>query len=154
MKKNRLPLRQLADRNDVWGFTLFELLVSISIIAILTALAIVSFSSAQKKARDARRIQDMQSLSKAAELYYAANNASYPVTFGTGVTWPGVLEAFPQDPKGVGYTNPTSINPAFLSTTGYCFCAYIEGATGNSTNQSCTFSTAAGNNWFCVKNQQ
>ena len=31
------------------GFTLFELLVSISIIAILTALAIVSYSSAQKR---------------------------------------------------------------------------------------------------------
>ena len=42
------------------GFTLFELLVSISIIALLTALATISFSSAQKKARDSKRIQDME----------------------------------------------------------------------------------------------
>ena len=55
------------------GFTLFELLVSISIIAILTALATVSYSIAQKKARDARRTQDMDAIRKAQELYYSQN---------------------------------------------------------------------------------
>ncbi len=46
------------------GFTLFELLVSISIIAILTAMVSLSYSVAQKKARDARRRQDMESVQK------------------------------------------------------------------------------------------
>jgi prepilin-type N-terminal cleavage/methylation domain-containing protein len=57
------------------GFTLFELLVSISIVGILSALAIVSFSSAQKKARDSRRVQDMELVGKAAE-QYMLNNSS------------------------------------------------------------------------------
>lgn len=135
------------------GFTLFELLVSISIVGILSALAIVSFSSAQKKARDSRRVQDMELVGKAAEQYYMLNNSSYPTTFGVGTSWAAggqtVLEVIPSDPKGVGYSTPTT-----LTTSAYCICAYIEGATGNSTNQSCNFTTAGTKNWYCIKNQQ
>jgi len=135
--------------NNKRGFTLFELLISISIIGIMTALAIVSFSSAQKKARNSRRIQDMNAISKAAELYYGANNSTYPTTFAVGISWPNVLEAIPMDPKGVGYTTPTT-----LTTTDYCICAYMEGQNGNSTTQNCTFTAAGVKQWYCVKNQQ
>ena len=137
--------------NKKTGFTLFELLVSISIIAIMTALAIVSFSAAQKKARDARRMQDMGLLGKAAEMFYAANSASYPTTWSGSwiVSGQTILETFPQDPKGVGYTAPTT-----QTTSAYCFCAFMEGAKGNSSDRNCTFSNAITNNWYCVKNQQ
>jgi len=134
------------------GFTLFELLVSISIVGILSALAIVSFSSAQKKARDTRRIEDMNLLQKAAEQYYMLNNSSYPLTFNSGTWTVGtqvVLEAFPSDPKGIGYSTPTT-----QSTSTYCFCAVSEGNVGNSINQSCNFTTAGTKSWYCVKNQQ
>ena len=140
------------------GFTLFELLVSISIVGILSALAIVSFSSAQKKGRDSRRIQDMSLLQKAAEQYYMLAGSNYPTTgqwgaSAAGVSWTAngqtVLEAFPKDPKGIGYTQPTTQTAA-----GYCFCAFIEGATGNSPDRSCSFTTAGTLSWYCVKNQQ
>jgi len=135
------------------GFTLIELLVSISIVAILSALAIVSFGSAQKKARDAKRSQDMLMLQKAAEQYYSLSGSKYPTAYGVGVTWAvggqTILEVVPQDPKGVGYTTPIT-----LTDSAYCICAYMEGAQGNSTNRSCNFVAAGTKSWFCVKNQQ
>lgn len=135
------------------GFTLFELLVSISIVGILSALAIVSFSSAQKKARDARRVQDMSLMQKAAEQYYMLAGSNYPTAYGVGVSWSTggqtILEAIPLDPKGVGYSTPTT-----QTASAYCFCAYIEGANGNSTDRNCSFSAAGTQSWYCVKNQQ
>jgi len=52
------------------AFTLLELLVVMAIMAILTVLGIRSFGSIQIKSRDSHRKQDMQSISKALELYY------------------------------------------------------------------------------------
>ena len=142
------------------GFTLFELLVSISIIAILTALAVVSYSAAQKKARDARREEDMQNIQKAAEQYYMLNSSSYPFAGGTpaanwtaGSTWTvngqSVLQGFPLDPKGIAYTAPPT-----TTASAYCMCAYSENAAGNCANMDCNYSTAGAKNWFCVNNQQ
>ncbi len=51
------------------GFTLIEILVVISIIGILSALALVSFSSARLRSRDARRLSDLRQISTALELY-------------------------------------------------------------------------------------
>ncbi|HAZ16531.1 MAG: hypothetical protein A3H59_02750 [Candidatus Jacksonbacteria bacterium RIFCSPLOWO2_02_FULL_43_9] len=61
------------------GFTLVELLVVISIIALLSSLATASFNSARKKARNAKRMSDLKTISLALELYYDTNNA-YPIT--------------------------------------------------------------------------
>lgn len=53
------------------GFTLVELLVVISIIGILTVIGVVSFSGAQKKARDVARKSELGALSKALMMYYS-----------------------------------------------------------------------------------
>lgn len=50
------------------GFTLIELLVVISIIGILAAFIVASFTSAQKKARDAKRKADLDAVKKALSL--------------------------------------------------------------------------------------
>ena len=132
------------------GFTLIELMVSISIIAILTALAAISFTTAQKKARDARRSQDMKLLQIAAEQYASQNAGAYMLSTVTPWTTAGntVLEALPFDPKsGSAYVLNTG-------ATGYCFCAGMENVSaGNALNSTCTFSGGTGA-YFCAKNQQ
>ncbi len=62
------------------GFTLMELLIVIGIIGILISVSVASFSTAQKKGRDARRLGDMKAMQNAFEQYYADHNSSYPAT--------------------------------------------------------------------------
>lgn len=137
------------------GFTLFELLISISIIGILTALAVVSYSGSQVRARNARRIEDMNMIQKAAEQYYAANGYSYPNA--TAAFYSGgspVLVSWPTDPKNTGsyvynywYGTP--------SAGTYCACAFMEGTNqGNSTNACGNFINPPAKNYYCVKGQQ
>ncbi len=52
------------------AFTLLELLVVMAIMALLVGLGLRTFGSVQQKSRDGRRKQDIQSISKALELYY------------------------------------------------------------------------------------
>lgn len=143
--------------NKKSGFTLFELLVSISIMGIMVALAMVSYSSAQRKARDTRRKEDMKTVQTAAEQYYSLSGAySYPSTTAPGdwTTTDGqvMLQKFPTDPKGTGWTGYT-----YGIATTYCACAAVESdSNGNSVDNACNFAGAVGNTgpYFCVKSQQ
>jgi prepilin-type N-terminal cleavage/methylation domain-containing protein len=60
------------------GFTLIELLVVITIIGLLSSLAVVSLNSARIKARDALRKADMAQMRTAVNLYYSDYN-KYPI---------------------------------------------------------------------------
>lgn len=64
------------------GFTLIELLVVISIIGLLSTIILASVVQARARARDAKRIQDLQQLQKALELYYAGSQGKYPALVG------------------------------------------------------------------------
>lgn len=59
------------------AFTLIELLVVIAIIGILATVVIASLNSVRSKARDAKRKNELQAISKAYQMYYADNGA-YP----------------------------------------------------------------------------
>lgn len=52
------------------AFTLLELLVVMAILALLVGLGVRTFGSVQQKSRDTKRKQDLQSISKALEVYY------------------------------------------------------------------------------------
>lgn len=64
-------------KNKNLGFTLIELLVVIAIIGLLSSVVLASLSATRKKARDARRLQDVRQIQIALELYYNNNN-QYP----------------------------------------------------------------------------
>ncbi|PIP52662.1 hypothetical protein COX09_00345, partial [Candidatus Beckwithbacteria bacterium CG23_combo_of_CG06-09_8_20_14_all_47_9] len=50
------------------GFTLIEILVTISIIALLTMIGVTNFRVANQKARDGRRQGDLEQIKAALEL--------------------------------------------------------------------------------------
>ena len=68
-------------RNDSHnkGFTLIELLVVIAIIGILSSVILTSLTSARKKGRDARRLEDLKSIANNIAI---AHNGTSPSSLG------------------------------------------------------------------------
>jgi len=60
------------------GFSLIELLVVISIIGLLSTMAMVAMSGSKKLARDTKRIAQIGLLQTALELYQEDYNGSFP----------------------------------------------------------------------------
>lgn len=52
------------------GFSLIELLVVISIIAVLTAVLMINFVGARERSRDSEKIQNLNNLKNALRMYY------------------------------------------------------------------------------------
>jgi type II secretion system protein G len=61
------------------GFTIVELLIVIVVIGILAAITIVAFNGVQDRSKATAKINDIKSIQKAIELYYA-QNGTYPNT--------------------------------------------------------------------------
>ncbi len=111
------------------GFTLLEMLVVIGIIAILVGLGTTSYSTAQKKARDAKRKSDLKAIQNALEQYYSICGYQYPTPLGsnsfTSINCPTpqatIMPTVPVDPKT---TNPYLCNGC--TNTSYQICATTE----------------------------
>jgi prepilin-type N-terminal cleavage/methylation domain-containing protein len=96
------------------GFTLVELLVVIAIIGLLASIVLASLGTVQGKARDARRLEDMNAFQKALALY-SATVGTFPVATAT-TTLDGsdsvsvallgaeVFPTIPKDPIAPNYT--------------------------------------------------
>jgi len=89
------------------GFTLIEMLIVITIIALLASIILVGMGGARAKARDARRIADLRNVQNALELYFSSKSV-YP----SATTWDGLatvltevnVNRIPIDPNpGSGY---------------------------------------------------
>jgi prepilin-type N-terminal cleavage/methylation domain-containing protein len=59
------------------GFTLIEMLIVITIIALLASIVLVGMGGARAKTRDSRRVADLHNVMNGLELYYSKNYA-YP----------------------------------------------------------------------------
>ncbi len=68
------------------GFTLVELMVVVAIIGLLATASVLALGNARAKARDAKRLSDIQVLRSGLEQYWITNasypSASSPVTVG------------------------------------------------------------------------
>ena len=137
------------------GFTLLELLIVIAIAAILIAVASASYSTAQRKARDAKRMGDMKAIQNAAEQYYSDNSAAYPPsTADFGSYLPA---GFPNDPKCPGGTCASGYNNYVYTPGGttYFSCAQLESLVGNATGINGTgFGSTSTGQYYCAKNLQ
>lgn len=69
-------------RQELKGFSLVELLVVISILGFLGAIAMVIFTGVTAKARDGERIKALQIISQGLELY-RSDNRFYPKSTGS-----------------------------------------------------------------------
>jgi prepilin-type N-terminal cleavage/methylation domain-containing protein len=77
MKKTAFPFINISRKNSCSAFTLIELLVVIVIIGILATISVAQFNNYAKQARDAKRMQDIATLSQAIELYAADGRGSF-----------------------------------------------------------------------------
>ena len=68
------------------GFTLIEMLVVISLIGILAAIALVSFTSSQKQARDVVRKSDLKQYQTVLESFANMASGFYPSRTGVDVS--------------------------------------------------------------------
>jgi len=149
-------------RKNNLGFTLVELLISISIIALLMVAASISYSKAQKSGRDQKRIGDLRAVQEAAEQYYLLNNGAYPDGsnfYRSNTSWSidgqNILQSFPSDPKGDSYVNAGEYYNNVADEDAYCVCALLEGNKGNSSVwANCNNLSESNGDYFCVKNQQ
>jgi len=114
------------------GFTLVELLVVISIIGLLSTIAIVSLGSARAKSRDTKRIADMKQLSTALEQYYS-DQGGYP-SVTTAPAWPATL---PSSTAGndviLGSTNAKVLASGNAAAAGAAAGTGSFGSTANAT---------------------
>src|SRR3989338_1644535 len=66
------------------GFTLLEIMITITIVAILSTMGIIAYGKAQSIARDAIRKQDLKNMKLSLELYYQRNGNFPSTTDGSG----------------------------------------------------------------------
>lgn len=112
-------------RPSARGFTLVEILVALAIFMLITGIAAVSYQSANRRSRDARRQADLEEVRTKLEIWRADNPATgYPAGDWTAMTAtlvPAYLTVAPQDPRPTlywYYYNGTA--------TAYSLCAYME----------------------------
>ncbi len=118
---------QLSAKN---GFTLVELMIVITVIALLMGIGFFTYASAQSRGRDSRRKSDLLALKGALELSRQDASGFYPSSLASLA--PTYIKTVPKDPKTASdyvYTpQPTSCTTA-------CTSYYIQTTLENTNDQ-------------------
>ena len=114
------------------GFTLVELLVVISILATLMAVLLPNLMGSRQRARDSKKIQELQTVKNALRLYYN-DEQIYPgaVDDVPDTDLSGKLVDYLPGVAGVGYTYYRT-----NSGDGFNLCTYLEQGAGDSDVES------------------
>jgi type II secretion system protein G len=153
------------------GFTLIEIMISISIIGILAAIGFTAFQGTKRSARDAKRKADMETIRSALEMYKADNDtyvseAVCDSSLGAcaacpcgGSDWGGSMVTSLE----TNYIQDLPIDPLNNSTYYYCYEPYnpccnngywlrarMEMSGTGGFNSSCA--SASNGDYFCVFN--
>src|SRR3989344_5774077 len=105
------------------GFTLIEMLVVIAIIGLLSSVVVIGLGGSRSKARDARRIADIQQIQNSLELAYDPATG-YPAGIPAG--------APTEDPQGKLYQYG-----AVSATLGYELGICLENTDGSQGAANC-----------------
>jgi len=108
-------MKNLRRKTGRGGFTLIELLVVIAIIGILSSVVLASLNTARVKARDAKRIAELDGIQKALQLYSDDNGGTYPTALNDLIA-PGYMSIIPIDPQ----TGVVEYKYAALGTGAVC----------------------------------
>lgn len=141
------------------GFTLLELLVTVTIIAVLTVIGVVSFAQVNKRSRDVKRKSDLEQIRSALEMY-RSDNGAYPSTGSGAVTGASNLAAalvstympaIPSDPTGTYvYEYQAVLNSGVYNI--YCLSAHLETIAAGTTQSTCTIALPSANYNYGLKN--
>lgn len=128
------------------GFSFIELIVVMSLIALLGALGVASYGSVRRSARDTKRKADLKLIQDSLEAYYLTCGLAYPtpVTQGTSTAFSNVvcpaptsaiLPTVPVDPAATPY------QCVGCTATNYKLCTPLESGAGTPLD-------------YCVENTQ
>ncbi len=125
------------------GFTLIEVLVAATIVALLSTIGLSGYQAITRSGRDALRKSDLEQIRSALEIY-KSENGSYPVAQATCVPAlpTSYINPYPVDPR------PTSSQYCYVrqSNLTYQLCAHLEnGLTADSGCGSQNLCTASCN---------
>ena len=123
------------------GFTIVELLIVIVVIAILAAITIVAYNGVQQRARDSQRDQNIQTITKALELYYV-DNGRYPAgggstnintwwTTSSDASWQTLRNSLAQYLGGQSLPTDPKQGSTSAMSGGYSYDYYAFNSTGN-----------------------
>lgn len=119
------------------GFTLLEVLVSATILAVLAVIGVVSFGPVNKRSRDVKRKGDLEQIRSALEMY-RGDNGIYPdvndgdwgsaqsLASGPNALVSTYAPAIPDDPVTTKHYYYQATNQFPGPYYGYCVCACLE----------------------------
>lgn len=136
------------------GFTLIELMVAISIVAILATVGATLFANSQKTGRDGKRRGDVDALATNLESRWnvpAPNGCAGGAYCAPLGTW-FAGGAVPLDPLNNGQYVYTGL--PVNGAASYTLCARLENNGGNASDTSGTPASGNAATYYCRKNQQ
>ena len=119
-----MKLKQKSKNNA--GFALVEIMVVVSIIAMLTSTGLAAFNVARTRARDIAKIQNLAAMVKNAEIYYSTNSQIpfyeletllvYDFTEPPGASWNGLGQRLniATMPHGLYYTTGGAVQDWYV----------------------------------------